>query len=469
MRRSLPAILAMALVAALAAPASVRAADPASLVTLSPELTRGRRDRLVAELRKELKAGESAVLYLPGAPDPELEEFRQTSDFYYLTGIQTPGAGLILHFSADKASEQLYLPRRNPATEKWSGTPLGPGGIDPATSKSDAERQRTIDLTGFRGSGQGDPGSVGEHETMRSVLSALLQRAAVLLLDYTPPSLDALDTEESKLASEVKERYPSIRVLAAKEAMARLRVVKSPEEIVALRRAASITCDAHRAAMQMVRPGMWEFELEAILEYVFTREGARYASYPAIVGSGPNSCTLHYFRNERRVEDGEVVLIDAGAEYARYATDVTRTFPANGHFSAEQRRVYDAVLKAQDETKAMVRPGVRIRELNENVKKVLDKAGLADRILHGCCHYVGLDVHDVSPDDTILAAGMVLTVEPGAYLPDRGFGVRIEDTLLVTESGSETLSACVPTDADEIEKLMAHRIEFPAVAPEAKR
>src|SRR5262249_15885555 len=158
--------------------------------------------------------------------------------------------------------------------------------------------------------------------------------------------------------------------------LARLRVVKSPEEIEALRRAASITCDAHRAAMQMVRPGMSEFELEAILEYVFTRAGARYSAYPAIVGSGPNSCVLHYFRNGRRIGDGDVVLIDAGAEWARYATDVTRTFPANGHFTAEQRRVYDAVLEAQSSTKAMVRPGLRIKDLNDNVRKSLDKAGL---------------------------------------------------------------------------------------------
>ncbi|HZE88264.1 MAG TPA: aminopeptidase P N-terminal domain-containing protein, partial [Verrucomicrobiae bacterium] len=435
MRRTLPRLFATALLIGLILPPHVRAEESSSLVALSQELTRGRRDRLVADLRKELKPGESGVFYLPGAPDPELEEFRQTSDFFYLTGIQTPGAGLVIYLSADKVTEQLYLPRRNPATEKWSGAPLGPGGIDPATSNSDAERQRTIELTGFRGRGQGDSSSVGEHETMRETLSGYLQRASVLFLDYAPPALGELDTEGSKLASEVRERFPSVRVLRAKEAMARLRVLKSPEEIAAMRRAAAITCDAHRAAMQMVKPGMSEFELEAILEYVFTREGARYASYPAIVGSGPNSCVLHYFRNERRVGDGEVVLIDAAAEYGRYASDVTRTFPANGHFSAEQRRVYDAVLKAQNETKAMVRPGLRIRDLNENVRKVLDKAGLADRILHGCCHYVGLDVHDVSPDDTILAPGMVLTVEPGAYLPERGFGVRIEDTLLVTESG----------------------------------
>src|SRR5262249_25648707 len=160
----------------------------------------------------------------------------------------------------------------------------------------------------------------------------------------------------------------------------------------------------------------------AILEYVFTRSGARYSAYPAIVGSGPNSCILHYFRNNRAIGPDDLVLIDAGAEYGRYAIDVTRTFPASGRFSTEQRRVYDAVLKAQTEAKSLLRPGARIRDLQERAQKVLDDAGLGDRFLHGCCHFVGLDVHDVGDRDALLAPGMVLTIEPGAYIAEKGLG-----------------------------------------------
>jgi Xaa-Pro aminopeptidase len=431
-------------------------------MTLSPGLVRERRDSLVAELRKDLRPGESGVFYLLGAPPADLQEFRQSSDFLYLTGLESTGAGLILFFGADRMAEHLYLPRRDPSHEKWGGVVLGPGAIEAPTLKADVERQRAIDVTGFRGHGKGDPSSVGEMGSMRDELSGLLARSAVLFLDYQPPGLGQPDTAESKLAAEARERYPQIRIAPASPALARLRLVKSAEEIAAIRKAASITCEAHRAAMKVVKPGMMEYEVEAVLEYVFTRSGARYSAYPAIVGSGPNSCILHYFRNGRRIEDGDVVLIDAAAEFGRYAMDVTRTFPASGRFTSEQRRVYDAVLRAQTAAKALVRPGARISDIQQRAQKVLDDAGLGDRFTHGCCHFVGLDVHDVGDREGVLAPGMVLTVEPGAYLPEKGFGIRIEDTFLVTESGAENLSACMPSDPDEIEKEMARRSDLPS-------
>jgi Xaa-Pro aminopeptidase len=200
---------------------------------------------------------------------------------------------------------------------------------------------------------------------------------------------------------------------------------------------------------------MKEFEVEAVVEYVFTRSGARFPAFPTIVGSGPNSCVLHYTRNDRTIEAGDLIVLDAGAEFGRYAADVTRTLPASGRFSDEQLRVYRAVLRAQEEARSLLRPGVRIRDLHERAAKVLEEAGLREAFLHGCCHFVGLDVHDRGSRDVELAPGMVLTIEPGAYLVDRGFGVRIEDTFLVTEDRHERLSACVPSAPEEVEAEMA--------------
>jgi len=447
--------------------AVLQAAAPAGEMTISPETARLRRDRLVAELRKQLQPGESGVFYLMGAPPTDLEEFRQTSDFHYLTGLDAPGAGMLVRFGTDndKMTEHLYLPARNRASEKWVGEAIGPGDLEGDTTAPNEERRRTIEMTGFRGAGAGDASSVGPILSMRRALSSMLARSSALFLDHEPPGLDDPETAESRLAAEVHERYPQVRILAATGGLTRLRLVKSPEEIESIRKAAAITCEGHRAAMRMLRPGMREYEIEAVLEYVFTRSGARYSSYPAIVGSGPNSCILHYFRNGRKIEPGDLVLIDAAAEYDRYAMDVTRTLPATGHFTAEQRRVYDAVLKAQREALELVRPGSTIRDIHERAQKVLDQAGLGDKFLHGCCHYVGLDVHDVGDNTTPLAPGMVLTVEPGAYLTEKGFGVRIEDTVLVTETGHEILSDCVPKDPDDVEKEMTHRVEPPTFAP----
>jgi len=451
--------------ALMAPPPGAVAAETAVEMGLSPRTARDRRDRLVAEIRKELLPGETAVFFLLGAPPSDLEEFRQGSSFYYLTGLDAAGAGLILSVTPDASDERLFLPRRNHAAEKWSGAALGPGTVDDVTHQPDAERVRALAVTGFRGRKEGDPSGVEESASMRTALSSFLSRSGALFLDYAPPALDEPDTVESKLVSEVRARYPQVRIVSARPLLTRLRLVKTAEEIESIRKGASITCDAHRAAMHLLKPGMMEYEIEAALEYVFTQSGARYSSYPGIVGSGPNSCVLHYFRNARKIEAGDLVLIDAAAEYARYASDFTRTLPASGRFTADQRRVYDAVRKAQSEAAELVRPGSKIRDVHERARKVLDEAGLGDRFLHGCCHFVGLDVHDVGDSDTVLVPGMVLTVEPGAYISEKELGVRIEDLFLVTETGHENLTACLTSDPDEIEKEMARHVDAPTFAP----
>jgi Xaa-Pro aminopeptidase len=207
--------------------------------------------------------------------------------------------------------------------------------------------------------------------------------------------------------------------------------------------------------MDLLRPGIPEYAIEAAIEHAFTSAGARYPAFPTIVGSGPNSCVLHYYRNGRTIGDDEVVLIDIGAEYARYASDVTRTLPSSGRFTASQRKVHDSVLRAQAAGLAAAAPGATLESIDAAVRESLRRDGLEDHTMHGCCHWVGLDVHDVGGRDVPLRPGMVLTVEPGVYIPAEDLGVRIEDTLLVTEGGHEVLSACAPKSAAEIEERIA--------------
>ncbi len=265
-----------------------------------------------------------------------------------------------------------------------------------------------------------------------------------------------------------------------------MRLFKGPEEIDLLRRAGKISALAHTRAMEACRPGQFEYQLEGEIHYVFNRHGARFPAYNTIVGSGENGCILHYTENESELRDGDLVLIDAGCEFHGYAGDITRTFPVNGTFSAPQRAIYDIVLASLYKALALFRPGVSIREVNEEVVRIM-VSGLVDLgilqgdvetliaeeahrqfFMHGLSHWLGLDVHDVghygTPSrDRMLEPGMVLTVEPGLYIaPDadvpaeyRGIGVRIEDDILITETGNENLTDSVVKDADAIEALMA--------------
>ena len=265
-----------------------------------------------------------------------------------------------------------------------------------------------------------------------------------------------------------------------------MRLFKSPEELAIMRRAGEISALAHTRAMQKCRPGMFEYQLEAEIHHEFTRFGARYPSYNTIVGGGDNACILHYTENESELRDGDLVLVDAGCEYKGYAGDITRTFPVNGKFSRPQRAVYDIVLASLTRALELFKPGTSIREVNDEVVRIMITGlvelgilkGEVEQLIaeqahrqfymHGLGHWLGLDVHDVghygTPNrDRTLEPGMVFTVEPGLYIaPDadvpeeyRGMGIRIEDDIVITANGNENLTASVVKDADAIEALMA--------------
>ncbi|HEX4457035.1 MAG TPA: M24 family metallopeptidase, partial [Polyangia bacterium] len=249
---------------------------------------------------------------------------------------------------------------------------------------------------------------------------------------------------------------PGVKIEDMHQLLGKMRMVKEPREVEKIQRATDITVAGHLEAWKRVHPGMREWELKQIIEDAFRRGGARTLAYPSIVGGGPDGCVLHYPDDDRVIEDGELVLVDAGAEFDHYATDVTRTFPANGRFTPEQRKIYDTVLAAQNAALAKVRPGVKWVELQRAAEKVITDAGYYDYFIHGVGHHVGLYVHDLGSwaQPEPIAEGSVITVEPGIYIPEKKIGVRIEDTVLVTKAGPKLLSGALPRTADEIEKVM---------------
>jgi len=360
---------------------------------------RARRERLAERIKGN-------VLVLRAAPDQELTEYQQERNFYYLTGFDQPGAILLLDAVSEPMQEFLFIPERKPAEERWTGEKLGPG--------PDAAR-----VTGF---------------------------AKVLPVSEFDATLRKM-SERAKATYGLKE---------AESDIAYLRQTKSRTEIALLEKAIQITIKAQQAAAREIAPGAWEYEVEAALEFEFRHNGAERPSFPSIVGSGPFSTILHYNENTRRMESGDTVVVDIGAEYGGYAADVTRTYPVSGKFSPRQREIYQIVLDAQKAAMAKVKPGVTISEIHQASKSYIESKGYGKYFIHGTSHHIGLEVHDVGATTRPLEANMVITVEPGIYIPEEKLGVRIEDDVLVTSTGYRLLST-FPKEIDEIEALVQKR------------
>jgi len=390
--------------------------------------------------------------------------FRPESDFHYLTGFAEPDAVLVLAPGRADGEAVLFLQPRDPAAETWTGRRLG---VERAPEVLDVDQAFPI----------------GELDAR---LPDLLRGAQPLWFRTgRRPDLDRL-----VLATLETLRFKPTVARAAPEAIRdpspllhEMRLFKAPEELAALRTAAAITRDAHLRAMREAAPGRFEYEIEALLEYEFRRRGGTGPAYGSIVASGANATVLHYVTNDRRMQAGELLLIDAGCEYDYYAADVTRTFPVDGTFTPEQQAVYDLVLAAQAAGLAAVAPGRRFHEVHDAALRVLAQGmldldlltGSLDEVLeqgtyrrfymHKSGHWLGLDVHDAGAyflegsTTRPLEPGMVLTVEPGFYVaPDdadvppafRGIGVRIEDDVLVTADGHENLTADIPKEVPAV-------------------
>jgi Xaa-Pro aminopeptidase len=400
--------------------------------------------------------------------------YRQDSDFWYLTGIEDPDAVALFRPNAPDGNRYVVFVRpREPRLESYEGPRVGPReaaaawGADAAYSADELfERMTRYDPASrsysgfFAGVEKLYLADGGDEEWSRKVRDALSEMRA-------------------------REAGPST-VVDAREVLHGMRVVKDPDEIALIRRATEISARGHVLAMKAAAPGRYEFEIQQALDGYCYANGARRMAYPSIVASGPNSVFLHWDRNDRRIESGDVVLNDSGTEYGYYATDITRTYPASGRFTPEQRKIYEIVLAAQKAAMAEVRPGAPHEKLEQASARVqtegLVRLGLlrgdVDRIVkenrhraltkHGISHWVGLDVHDagrysVGGVSRAMEPGMVFTIEPGIYVPanapgvDRkwwNIGVRIEDVVLVTATGYECLSCSAPREIDDVEKMV---------------
>ena len=434
-------------VTAVAAPAQVRPAPPPLAAwTPIPELPGMGRPvdtAAVAARRRALGAriGRGVVL-VPAAHERELErdyiqdnDFRQSNTFFYLTELETQDAWLLIVApGGDESETVLFLPSRNPAQERWTGLRLGPDSL--AARLSGIPRVLPTD-------------------SLDRVLRSARARASGPL--YVPLDLSTRDEPRITDLAFEGEDVRNLRPIVDS-----LRLVKDADEVSRLRKAIEITALGHIAAMQAARPGVWEYEIEAALEAAFRRNGADRVGYPSIVGSGPNSTTLHYDVSRRRTRDGDLVVVDAGAEWGQYTADVTRTFPVNGTFTRRQKAIYDLVLATQQTAYDSTRPGVTIGQLNRVARGYMrghSGSLCGDQtcdayFIHGLSHWLGMDVHDVGDYGTPLRPGMVFTIEPGIYLPQESLGVRIEDDVLVTPTGAEWLSARAPRTTQEIERLM---------------
>jgi Xaa-Pro aminopeptidase len=393
--------------------------------------------------------------------------FRQHSDFYYLTGFPEPDALALLTPHDEERRFTLFVRPRDPEREVWDGRRAG---VEGAVAEYGADAAYPL-------------AELDEH------LRKLLEPADRIV--YALGGDPALDRRIVELMAGFRRsrqrtgRGP-IAVEDPDRILEDMRLVKGELEIQCLRRAAALAAEGHRAAMAAARPGMGEWELEVVMESAWRRQGASGPAFPSIVASGPSATTLHYVENDRRAREGELVLIDAGAEWRMYCADITRTFPVDGRFSAAQRAVYEVVLAAEHAAIDAVRPGapfsaihqaalgvlvpgmVELGLLDGNPETLIEEESYKRFYMHQTSHWLGLDVHDVGlyardGEPTVLRPGMVLTVEPGLYVavdaenvPDhlRGIGVRIEDDLLVTHDGCEILTRGVPVDPDEIERLV---------------
>ncbi|HEY3134967.1 MAG TPA: aminopeptidase P N-terminal domain-containing protein [Blastocatellia bacterium] len=452
------------------------------------EQTKRRRDEFMRRIT-------GAVAIFPAAPtairNSDVEhEYRQDTDFYYLTGFEEPNAVAVLAPDHPEHRFVLFVQKKDREREVWTGWRAGEEG---AKRDYGADGAFTIDK-------------------LDEELPKLTAKADRIYYRFgSDPTFDErlVGLMQRFQRQRQREGTGPTSVIDPAEMLHEMRLIKTADDIELLRRAIDITCEGHLAAIRALRPGVHEYEIEAAIRYVFRKNGSPRSGYPPIVASAANATVLHYTTNNRRIEDGDLVLIDAGAEFGYYTGDVTRTLPARGSFTEDQATLYQLVLDAQSEAVSAIRPGGTFIEPHERAVRVLTEGmvrlgllkGDVDKLIedgkrieedeklkeqpdaprgyrgfymHRTSHWLGMDVHDAGPYKVAdewrrLAPGMVMTVEPGIYISEdaegvdpryRGIGIRIEDDVLVTETGSEVLSARVPKAIEEIEGMMtgSHRV-----------
>ncbi len=425
---------------------------------------------LFAERRGRLLDALSGAAIFAAAPvtirNNDVEHaYRQASDLYYLTGFEEPEAVLVLSKTHPEHRAALFVRPRDPEREVWDGPRAG---VEGATKRCGVDISYPI-------------------EELAKRLPDYLTDASELVYELAKSS--TLDEHVHAAINKARARGRSPKcwpkkIIHPEDVLHELRLVKTPSELSAMRKAAALTKEGHLLAMSMAKPGLYEYEIEAAMSACWRSRGSARVAYGSIVGAGPNATVLHYLANNRRLEDGELLLIDAGCEWNYYACDVTRTFPVNGVFSEAQRRLYEVVLDAQLAAIAESKPGstvesihkvcvrhlvdgmLRLGLLTGDAGEIIEKERFKRYYMHRTSHWLGMDVHDVGAyfvnrEARPLAPGMVLTIEPGLYVaaddeqapPElRGIGIRIEDDILITEDGHEDLTAAIPKQIDDVER-----------------
>jgi len=417
--------------------------------------------RLFVENRRNfaagLKPGALAVFHsndmMPKNADA-FYRFKQNSDFFYLCGVDQEECMLIIFPDApeERYREVLFLKETNELIAVWEGEKL--------------TKEQGTDTSGIA--------TVLWNDKFESTLAYLVNYCETLYLNSNENdrSGSEVPTKDKRFALEMRAKYPLHGFERSAPIMAKLRAIKSTTEIDLLQIACNITEKAFRQLLAVLKPGMMEYEVEAELIGAFLRHRATGHAYDPIIASGANACVLHYVENNRACKDGDLLLLDFGAEYANYAADLSRTIPVNGKYSARQKEVYNACLNVHNEAKKLMRPGITLNDFNNEVRKVMQSALIDIKLIdknadddtkksltmkyfpHGTSHFLGLDVHDIGHRYGKIEENMCFTIEPGIYIREEGLGVRIENDIIVRENGNIDLMKNIPITVEEIEDLM---------------
>jgi len=386
-----------------------------------------------------------AIFFAGQAPYKSADEtypFTPNRNFYYLTGIDEEKVIMVIININGKVLEMLFIQENDPVMAKWVGE-------DKAKEVSGIEDIKFL-------------------KDFESTIASYFDRFNIdnVYLDLERQEFNIPQTSSQNFAVDIMKRYPYVRVKNIYHDIALLRTIKREEEIELIKKAIDITYDGIKEIWSNAKPGMKEYELEAYFNYILKKNGVKDFAFPTIAATGKNATILHYVDNNTKTEDGELMLLDLGAQYKYYNGDISRTFPINGKFSERQKEVYNIVLEANETVMKAVKPGITTGELQDITKRVLaqgckriglikEDSELNKYYYHGVAHPLGLDTHDVGPRNIELKPGMIITDEPGLYIEEEGIGVRIEDDILVTEDGYVNLSAHIIKSIEDIEMFMS--------------
>jgi Xaa-Pro aminopeptidase len=422
------------------------------------DLFKRNRDRFTSYLPDGALAIFNANDIMPTNGDGTMP-FKQNSDLYYLTGVDQEESILVLFPHAFHAAHRcmLFLLETNPHIARWEGEKL---------NKEQAKAVSGID-------------SVYWISEFDAILKTVMSQATHVFLNQNEHYRrnNPVQTRDDRFRERMMRDFPLHEYERCAPIMHALRAIKQPEEIEVMQKAADIAVDGYKRVLKMLKPGVMEYEIEAEFIHEFTRQGSRGFAYTPIIASGANACVLHYIENSRVCNDGDLILLDVGAEYGNYNSDITRTFPVNGRFTTRQKDIYNAVLRVKKAAMELLRPGNQLHEYHREVGalmtdellrlKLIDQTDVKNEdpkwpaykkyFMHGTSHYIGLDVHDVGLWTVQMEVGNAFTVEPGIYIPEENIGIRIEDDVIITHDGLLNLTEGVPEEVEAIEALMHER------------